>query len=144
MVNNIKNNTISKIDAKKDLNALNEIKNVEKIKYKKRTPGQKKLINLFNDLFNIISTDKAESESQENKNKKVKSRNEENEKVESRKEENENEYEDYENECEYENEDDDETIDQNETRRNLNDSLDEKIYKSKSFEEQIKLLKKKI
>ena len=144
LVNNIKNNTISKIDAKKDLNALNEIKNVEKIKYKKRTPGQKKLINLFNDLFNIISTDKAESESQENKNKKVKSRNEENEKVESRKEENENEYEDYENECEYENEDDDETIDQNETRRNLNDSLDEKIYKSKSFEEQIKLLKKKI
>ena len=143
MVNNIKNNTISKIDAKKDLNALNEIKNVEKIKYKKRTPGQKKLINLFNDLFNIISTDKAESESQENKNKKVKSRNEENEKVESRKEENENEYEDYENECEYENKDDDETIDQNETRRNLNDSLDEKIYKSKSFEEQIKLLKKK-
>ena len=143
MVNNIKNNTISKIDAKKDLNALNEIKNVEKIKYKKRTPGQKKLINLFNDLFNIISTDKAESESQENKNKKVKSRNEENEKVESRKEENENEYEDYENEYEYENEDDDETIDQNETIINLNDSLDEKIYKSKSFEEQIKLLKKK-
>ena len=47
------------------------------------------------------------------------------------------------NECEYENKDDDETIDQNETRRNLNDSLDEKIYKSKSFEEQIKLLKKK-
>ena len=143
LVNNIKNNTISKIDAKKDLNALNEIKNVEKIKYKKRTPGQKKLINLFNDLFNIISTDKAETERQENKNKKVKSRNEENEKVESRKEENENEYEDYENECEYENKDDDETIDQNETRRNLNDSLDEKIYKSKSFEEQIKLLKKK-
>ena len=143
MVNNIKNNTISEIDPKKDLNALNEIKNVEKIKYKKRTPGQKKLINLFNDLFNIISTDKAESESQENKNKKVKSRNEENEKVESRKEENENEYEDYENEYEYENEDDDETIDQNETIINLNDSLDEKIYKSKSFEEQIKLLKKK-
>ena len=143
LVDNIKDNTVSEIDPKKDLNALNEIKNVEKIKYKKRTPGQKKLINLFNDLFNIISTDKAESESQENKNKKVKSRNEENEKVESRKEENENEYEDYENEYEYENEDDDETIDQNETIINLNDSLDEKIYKSKSFEEQIKLLKKK-
>ena len=42
LVNNIKNNTISEIDAKKDLNALNEIKNVEEIKYKKRTPGQKK------------------------------------------------------------------------------------------------------
>ena len=41
MVNNIRNNTISEIDAKKDLNALNKIKNVEIIKYKKRTPGQK-------------------------------------------------------------------------------------------------------
>ena len=29
LVNNIKNNTISEIDAKKDLNALNEIKNAE-------------------------------------------------------------------------------------------------------------------
>ena len=32
LVNNIKNNTISQIDAKKDLNALNEIKNVEVVK----------------------------------------------------------------------------------------------------------------
>ena len=113
LVNNIKNNTISEIDAKKDLNALNEIKNVEIIKYKKRTPGHKKLLNLFNKLLNIILTDKT-SESQEN------------EKVESKKEE--NEYEDYENEnknddYDYENEnkndnydyeyEDDETIDQN-------------------------------
>ena len=90
MVNNIRNNTISEIDAKKDLNALNEIKNVEIIKYKKRTPGHKKLLNLFNDLSDIILTDKTlESESQENKN----------EKVESRKEVNKDEY--------YENEDDD-------------------------------------
>ena len=43
-VNNIRNNTISDKDAKKDLNALNEIQNVEIIKYKKRTPGQKKII----------------------------------------------------------------------------------------------------
>ena len=42
LVNNIKNNTICEIDVKKDLNALNEIKNVEEIKYKKRTRGQKK------------------------------------------------------------------------------------------------------
>ena len=93
MVNNIRNNTISEIDVKKDLNALNKIKNVEIIKYKKRTPGHKKLLNLFNKLLNIILTDKT-SESQEN------------EKVESRKEENE----DYENEDEdykYENEDED-------------------------------------
>ena len=71
MVNNIKNNTISEIDAKKDLNKLNEIKNVEIIKYKKRTPGHKKLLNLFNDLSDIILTDKTlESENQENENKK--------------------------------------------------------------------------
>ena len=75
LVNNIRNNTISEIDAKKDLNALNEIKNVEIIKYKKRTPGHKKLLNLFNDLSDIILTDKTlESESQENENEKVESR----------------------------------------------------------------------
>ena len=106
MVNNIKNNTISEIIAKKGLNTLNEIKNAEIIKYKKRTPGHKKLLNLFNDLLDIILTDKTlESESQEDKNKneneKVESRKEENEKVESRKEENEKEDEDdYENEDE--------------------------------------------
>ena len=105
LVNNIKNNTISEIDAKKDLNALNEIKNVEIIKYKKRTPGHKKLLNLFNDLSDIILTDKTlESENQENENEKVESRKEENEKVESRKEEDEyeNEDDDYEYENEYE------------------------------------------
>ena len=92
LVNNIRNNTISEIDAKKDLNALNEIKNVEIIKYKKRTPGHKKLLNLFNDLSDIILTDKTiQSESQENENEKVESRKEENEKVESRKEENKDE-----------------------------------------------------
>ena len=106
LVNNIKNNTISEISAKKGLNTLNEIKNAEIIKYKKRTPGHKKLLNLFNDLLDIILTDKTlESESQEDKNKneneKVESRKEENEKVESRKEENEKEDEDdYENEDE--------------------------------------------
>ena len=65
MVNNIENYAISEIDAKKDLNALNEIKNVEIIKYKKRTPGLKKL----NDLLDTTLTDKTlESKSQENKN----------------------------------------------------------------------------
>ena len=41
LVNNIKNNTISDIDAEKNLNKLNEIQNVETMKYKKCTPGQK-------------------------------------------------------------------------------------------------------
>ena len=58
LVNNIRNNTISEISAKKGLNTLNEIKNAEIIKYKKRTPGHKELLNLFNDLLDIILTDK--------------------------------------------------------------------------------------
>ena len=59
------------MDAKKDLNVLNEIKNEETTKYKKRTPEHKKLLNLFNDLSDIILTDKTlQSESQENENEK--------------------------------------------------------------------------
>ena len=77
MVNNIRNNTISKIDTKKDLDKLKKIKNAEIIKSKKCT-GHKKLIKLFNDLSDLISTDKIlESKNQENEN--------ENEKVDSRK-----------------------------------------------------------
>ena len=92
------------------------------IKYKKRTPGHKKLLNLFDDLSDTISTDKT-SESQGN------------EKVKSRKEENKDE--DYENE----NEDEDETMSQI-IIKNLNDNLDKIIDKSKSFEDQIESLKK--
>ena len=47
MVNKITNNTISEISAKKDLNALNELKNLEIIKYKKRTSKKKELLNLM-------------------------------------------------------------------------------------------------
>ena len=56
--NNIRNNAISEIDAKKYLNALDKIRNVEIIKYKKHIPGRKKLLSLFNDLSDIILTDK--------------------------------------------------------------------------------------
>ena len=143
----IRNNTISETDAKTSLNTLNEIKNEGITKQKKRTSKQKELLNLFNNLSDIILTDKAlESESQENENEKVESRKEENEKVESGKQKNkEEDYESkYENEdeddyYEYENEDDDKTMDQNEIIKNLNYSLDEIIEKSKSFEDQIKL-----
>ena len=110
----------------KKFNALNEINNIEIIIYKKSTPGHKKLLNLFNDLWDIILTNKTlESESQENKNEK------ENENV------NEND------ENENENEDDDviikkllhsnqyaETVDQNEKNliiKKLNDHFDKII-----------------
>ena len=68
LVNNIRNNTISEISAKKGLNKLNEIKNAGIIKYKKRTPKQKELLNLFNDLLDTILTDKTlKSKSQKDK-----------------------------------------------------------------------------
>ena len=57
MVSNIKDNTISEIDVKKHLNTLNIIKNSE-IKHKRLIPGQKELLNLFDDLSDIILTDK--------------------------------------------------------------------------------------
>ena len=75
LVNNIRNNTISEISAKKGLNKLNEIKNAGIIKYKKRTPKQKELLNLFNDLLDTILTDKilkSESQEDENENEKEK------------------------------------------------------------------------
>ena len=150
MVDNIRNNTISEIDAKKDLHALNEIKNVEIIKYKKHTPGHKKLLNLFNDLLDIILTDKTlESENQENKNENENVH--ENEDVnENENDENKNENENDENENENDNDEImkillhsneyDETIDQNEKNiiiQKLNDHLDTIIDISKSFEDQI-------
>ena len=45
LVDNIKNNAISEMSAKKSLNTLDKIKNAE-IKYKKLTPKHKELLNL--------------------------------------------------------------------------------------------------
>ena len=124
MVNNIQNNTINEIDAKKYLNKLNEIKNLEIIKYKKYTPGHKNFLSLFNKLLNIILTDKTlesqenkkeENEDYENEDEDENYENEdedENEKVESKKEENED-YENKDKDDDYEYKDD-KTIDQNE------------------------------
>ena len=60
LVNNIRNNTISEISAKKSLNTLNEIKNAEIIKHKRYIPKQKELLNLFDDLLDAILTDKTD------------------------------------------------------------------------------------
>ena len=73
LVNNIINITISEISVKKGLNTLNEIKDAEIIKYKNYTPKHKEVLNLFNDLLDVILTDKTlESESQKDKNKNKK------------------------------------------------------------------------
>ena len=69
LVNNIRNNTISEISAKKGLNTLNKIKDAEIMQYKNHTPKHKELLNLFNDLLDVIFTHKTlESESQEDEN----------------------------------------------------------------------------
>ena len=69
MVNNIRNDTISEISAKKNLNTLDKIKNAEIIKCRKRTPNDNELLNLFNHLLGEILTDSAlELESQEDRN----------------------------------------------------------------------------
>ena len=110
LVNNIRNNTISEISAKKGLNTLNKIKNAGTIKYKNRTPKQKELLNLFNDLLDTILTDKTLKLRSQN-DKTLMSSNEDNE--------NEN--------------DKNETMNQNNNNiiKQLNDSLDEIIEKSK-------------
>ena len=47
---------------------LNDIKNAAIIKYKNRTPGQKDLLNLFNNLLDTVLTNKTlKSESQKDK-----------------------------------------------------------------------------
>ena len=147
MVNNIKDNTISEIDAKKRLNTLNIIRNSER-KYKRLIPGQKELLNLFDDLSDIIVTDKTLVSSKE-ENEKLKEENENKNEDENENEDDENKYvnEDEVDCYENENEDDyeNETIDQNKKNKVIkgkNDLLDEIIDKSKSFEEQIKSLKK--
>ena len=51
---------------KKRLTTLNEIKSAKIIKYKRRSPRQKGLLNLFNNLLDTILTDKTlKSNSQE-------------------------------------------------------------------------------
>ena len=142
LVNNIRNNTISEISAKEGLNTLSEVKNTEIIKYKNCTPTQKELLNLFNDLLDTILTDKTLMSSNDNGNENG------NENRNEKGNENGNEKG---NEDENENdktmslkEDDNETMNQNNNDiiKELNDSLNKIIDKSKPFEEQIKSIKK--
>ena len=121
MVNKIRNNTINTIPAKEGLNTLNKTKNAEIINYKKHTLKQKELLNLFNDLLDTILTDKTLMSSNENGNENG---NENDKTMSSR-------------------EDDNETMNQNNsnTIKELNGSLDKIIDESKSFENQIELIK---
>ena len=114
---------------KKGLNTLNEITNAEIIKYKRHTPEQKELLNLFNDLLDTILADKTiESKRQKGKT------------LMSSKNGNENESENENNKTLMSSEDD--NINEHDNKiKQLNDTLDEIIDKSKSFEEQLKSIK---
>ena len=128
LVNNIKNNTISEISAKKSLNALNEIKNAEIIKNKMHTPGQKELLNLFNDLLDTILTNKTlKSKSQEHENENEnENKNEHDKTLMSSKDDDDEETLMSSNE----DNDDDETMDQKKKKKkDKKDILDEKIDK---------------
>ena len=70
MVNKIKDNTISEIDAKKRFKCIKRNKKKQIIKYKKCTPGHKKLLNLFNKLLNILIHKTSESQENEKAEKK--------------------------------------------------------------------------
>ena len=101
------------------------LKTFKYINHNRLISGQKELLNLFDDLSNIILTNKTlKSETQEDKNKEK---------------ENENENEDEDDYYDYKNQN--KTIDQNKIIKGKNDILDEIFDKSKSFEEQIESLK---
>ena len=125
MVNNIRNNTISEISAEKGLNKLNEIKNARIIKYKKRTHKQKELLNLFNDLLDVILTDETLMSSKD-------------------KDKNENENENGKTLMSSNEDDHNENVNDKTLIiiKELNDALDAIIDKSKSFDNQIKSIKK--
>ena len=160
MVNNIRNNTISEISAKEGLNTLNEIKNTEIIKYKKHTPTQKELLNLFKDLLDTILIDKillplnqkGNENGNGNGNEKGNEKGNENGNENGNGNGNENGNEngnkkEKENGNEKENEEENEEENENENNKTLilkqlNGCLDEIIGKSKSFEDQIESIRK--
>ena len=68
MINSIKGNAISEADAKKKINELNEIKEIE-IKRKRLIESQKKLLSLFDDLLKTIFNETVNESDSNIKNK---------------------------------------------------------------------------
>ena len=126
MINNIKNNTISEALAKHKLDALNEIKKAE-IKNKRLISSQKKLLNLFDDLLEAIFNNKSVSNIDDNVSM--------NESVN----ESENDYHDNNDD---DHDDDDDKDEDYYIKKQLNNYF-KTIDETKSFEEQIELLKKR-
>ena len=137
LVNNIKNNTISEADAKQKLNALNEIRK-EEIKGKRLITSQKILLKLFDELVEAIFNNKSVSNIDDNvgvnESENVSVNESENESV---------------NESVNESENENENVSKNENESvdKIDDNVDTNNYfniidKTKSFEDQIEILKK--
>ena len=84
LVNNIENNKITEISAKKSLNTLKELKNTGITKQKKRTPKQKEFLNDFLDTISshktLMSSKDKNEKVNENEKEKEKEKEKENEK----------------------------------------------------------------
>ena len=138
MADSINKNRISEILARKNLNALNELKNTE-IKNKSLISKQKELLNLFSNLPDAISTENKNN----NNNNNSTNNNNNNSNNNSSSSTTINNNNNNENGSESENENENEIENENENQiKELNDSVDKIIDESKSFEEQIKLFKK--
>ena len=140
MINNIKNNTISEALAKQKLNALNEIKKAE-TKNKRPINGQKVLLNLFEDLVEAIFNNKIVNEDNnkivnKDNNKFV---NEDNNKIVTK---GNNKILTEDNNVDNDNDDNDDDNDDNDeiTVKEINNDF-KKIDETKSFKDQIDMLK---
>ena len=144
MINNIKSNTISEADTKKKINELNEIKNVE-TKSKRLIDSQKILLKLFDDLVEAILNNNSSKIVNDDKNKIVnkdnnKIVNEDNNKIVNK----DNNINDNDNDNENDNESDDDYDSDNDdenTVKQINNNF-KKTDETKSFEDQIDMLKK--
>ena len=121
MINNIENNIISQANVKIKISELNKIKNAE-TKGKRLIGSQKTLISLFDDLKTIFNSNNNNSNNESDSNNKN---------------ENENE-----NENVNKNENKDEKGDNQYYLEQINDNF-EKVHETKSFKDQIDILKKK-
>ena len=127
LISNIKSNAINKTDTKKKINELNKIKKGE-TKGQRLFKSQKKLRRLFDDLKTIFNNSNNNNNNSNNNNES----NNKNENVNKNENENVNE-----NENENENENDDEQCYE---IKEINDNL-KNIDKTKSFKDQIDILK---
>ena len=134
MINNIKNNTISKADTKKKINELNKIKNVE-TKGKRLVNSQETLLSLFDDLKTIFSNNNNSNNNSNNSNNNSNNNNKKIVNEDNNVNDNDN---DNESDDDYDSDNDDEQY--NEITQ-INKSF-KKIDETKSFEDQIDILKK--